>query len=108
MRDVSQSRLASLVEAVVNTAIGFVVSVVASVFFLALVGVSMSAPQLLSYTALMTVLSIARGYVVRRAWNAEWWRKREQFTEARHIILVGEDHAEAPMSREEISVAAKS
>lgn len=49
-----------------NTAIGFVVSAVAWPFVAAVMGYPYTLTHTLSVTTFYTVLSIARGYVVRR------------------------------------------
>lgn len=71
----TQSRLASIVEAFVNTAVGFCISIIATTFFLHLIGVKMTGNQLWWYTWFMTGISVARGYLLRRAWNAEFWHR---------------------------------
>jgi hypothetical protein len=71
----SQSRKASLAEAVANTTIGFVISWGATLTAMWLVGFSMTFHQLWWYTWFMTIVSVVRSYWVRRMWNAEWWKR---------------------------------
>lgn len=74
----NQTKLESLIETVLNVAIGFVVSfsvwpLVAHVFSL-----PYSVASNLGITAIFTILSITRGYVVRR-----WFNKRLHSASAR-------------------------
>lgn len=71
----TQSKLASLVEAFANTAIGFIVAYVANWWFFKLLGIKATHSQFLLNTFLMTALSVVRGYCLRRMWNAEWWKR---------------------------------
>ena len=65
----SQSRRHSMIEAIAGTAIGFIVSVLASYVVYPAFGHAFTLAQNISITAIFTVLSIARGYVVRRLFN---------------------------------------
>jgi len=65
-----QSKLGSLVEAAIGTAIGFVMSMALSMIIYPLHGHSFTLAQNASITAIFTVASIVRGYVVRRWFNA--------------------------------------
>ena len=68
----SQSRLDSFMEAVTNVIIGLVVSTIANHFLLpAVLGVHMSFTQNIIIGAAFTVISIARSYVIRRAFNGK-------------------------------------
>lgn len=64
-----QSRIESLVETCLNTAIGFVVSYCAWPFVAWLYHLPYSHGQAFGITAIFTVLSVTRGYVVRRWFN---------------------------------------
>jgi hypothetical protein len=66
---VSQSRLSSLTETLIGIAIGFAVSVVITAIILPAYGHPVSLSQNFQITAIYTVASIARGYLVRRAFN---------------------------------------
>lgn len=70
----TQTRLSSLVEALLNTAIGFVLSVVTSMIVFPLYGMPLSFSTNLHITFWFTLVSIARGYVVRRWFNARLHR----------------------------------
>lgn len=64
-----QRRLHSFIEACLNTGLGFGISVLAGVFVYPLFGVSFSVIELTGITAIFTVISILRGYIVRRLFN---------------------------------------
>lgn len=67
----NQTRRQSLVEALVNTAIGFVVSFLCQLWIMPLVGVKVTLAQDLAIISLFTVVSVARQYVIRRWFNAK-------------------------------------
>jgi hypothetical protein len=71
----TQSRLASFIEAVANTVIGFLISVTAQWFMFKLLGIRATGSQFIILSIAMTVLSVVRGYTLRRMWNAEWWKR---------------------------------
>lgn len=70
-----QSKKGSLAEAVANTAIGYVIAWAASLFFFWLLNIKMSMHDLWWYTWFMTLISVIRGYYVRRLWETEWWKR---------------------------------
>jgi hypothetical protein len=70
-----QTRLSSLAEAVVNTAIGYGIAWFASLYFFRVMGIQMTMHDLWWYTWFMTLISIARGYWVRRMWETQGWKK---------------------------------
>ena len=65
-----QSRLMSFVESAVNIAVGFGVSLLAQWLFLPMLGVSISFSQNLFFALIMTAISIARSYLLRRLFEA--------------------------------------
>jgi membrane protein implicated in regulation of membrane protease activity len=65
----TQTRLSSLIEACINVAIGFVVSVVITALVMPAYGHHVTLSQNLQITAIFTVASIARAYAVRRWFN---------------------------------------
>lgn len=67
-----QTRRQSLIETVVGVAIGFALSMLASVIVYPLFGHSFTLAQNAGITVVFTVLSIARGYGVRRFFNWLW------------------------------------
>lgn len=69
----SQPRTHSLIEAVANTAIGFAVSLAATVIVLPAFGQSPTFGESAGITACFTILSILRQYALRRFFNrCEW------------------------------------
>jgi hypothetical protein len=62
----SQSKLDSLIEACVNTAFGFCITLVISGPIYWACGVTVNRGQLMLVTILFTVVAVVRGYVVRR------------------------------------------
>lgn len=65
----SQSRRHSLFETLAGTAIGFAVSVLASMVVYPIFGHAFTLGENTGITLIFTVLSIARGYAVRRLFN---------------------------------------
>jgi hypothetical protein len=65
----TQTRTLSMIEALVGTAIGFIVSMIASHYVYPAHGHAFTFGQNLSITAIFTVISIVRGYCVRRLFN---------------------------------------
>ena len=71
----TQSKRASLAEAVVNTFIGLLIAFVAQAAICWAYDIGLTTKQNLILVFWMTILSIARGYILRRAWNAEFWKQ---------------------------------
>ena len=69
----SQSRLSSLAETCISIAIGFVVSLGINAVVMPAYGHHVTMADNLGMTTIFTVASIARGYLVRRAFN-RWGR----------------------------------
>jgi hypothetical protein len=67
---VNQSKLESLAEVGVNVVIGWVIGLTAQVFFFPLIGIEATFSQNFISSIVFTVISIVRGYVVRRWFNA--------------------------------------
>ena len=65
----TQSRITSAAETAASTAIGFAVSWASTPWILAAFGYSAGAATAFGITVVYTILSLARGYVVRRAFN---------------------------------------
>ena len=61
-----QSKLESFIESVLNTLIGFVLAFTTSAILLPLMGLPISAGQNFVITLVFSVVSIVRGYLVRR------------------------------------------
>lgn len=66
-----QSRLGSLIEALAHTVIGFIFSVLLSMVVYPMFGHTFTLAQNIGITAIFTVASIGRGYVIRR-----WFESR--------------------------------
>ncbi|MDI1264999.1 MAG: hypothetical protein PS018_17250 [bacterium] len=60
----------SMLESLINIMVGFGISLAAQMFFLPLIGVSISFSQNLTFALIMTVISIARSYLLRRLFEA--------------------------------------
>lgn len=61
-----QSKTGSLVESLVNTLIGFIINYVANLVILPWFGFEVSYSQAALMGVVFTVISVARGYAVRR------------------------------------------
>lgn len=74
--NLGQSRVMSFVEAVVNTAVGFVISVTAQWFILSwIMHIKIANSQFVWLSIWMTVLSVVRSFVLRRMFNSEIWKR---------------------------------
>lgn len=69
-----QSKRHSMLEACLNTASGMVISLIASWIIYPLYGFHPTAMQNLSIVVIFTVISVARSYMWRRAFN--WYHHR--------------------------------
>jgi len=65
----SQSRTMSLVEALTNVAVGYGLAVATQAAVFPLVGVEIRTRQMLLVELAFTLVSIVRGYVLRRLFN---------------------------------------
>lgn len=65
----SQTRKGSMAESAVSVAIGFVVSMVITALVFPLYGMPITTSHNVQITAIFTVASLLRSYVVRRAFN---------------------------------------
>lgn len=64
-----QSRSTSFIKSVISTAVGFGISLAAQWFFLPMLGVAIALHQNITFAIIMTVISIARGYVMERVFE---------------------------------------
>jgi hypothetical protein len=64
-----QSRLMSAVEAVANVAVGYAVAVAATALVLPAFGYDVTAGDAFGISAVFTLVSLARSYLLRRAFN---------------------------------------
>lgn len=65
-----QSRLMSMLESIINIVVGFGISLVAQIVFLPMLGVVIDLHQNLQFALIMTVISIARSFTLRRLFEA--------------------------------------
>lgn len=65
-----QSKLMSLLETTLSTAAGFGISLGAQWFFLPLIGVTISLTQNVTFAVIMTFVSLARQFMLRRVFEA--------------------------------------
>jgi hypothetical protein len=70
----TQTRIMSLIETLASIAIGFAVSVIITAIVMPAYGHAVTLQDNIEITAIFTVLSLVRGYAVRRVFN--WWGQR--------------------------------
>lgn len=70
----TQTRLGSLIETIINTIIGFAINYVANLLILPLFGFHITPGANFLMGLLYTVISVARSYCVRRWFNARLQR----------------------------------
>jgi hypothetical protein len=73
----NQSKIESLSEAVVNTAVGFGITIVALPAVNWICNIEMSVGQAAWSTTIFTAISVIRGYVIRRFFNNLFWIKNK-------------------------------
>lgn len=66
----NQTRLGSLIEVCLNILIGFSINWIANIYILPLYGFAITGGQAFSMGLIFTVISVVRGYVIRRWFNA--------------------------------------
>lgn len=71
-----QSRFTSLLKSLVSTAVGFAVAFLANMLILPSFGLPLSHSANLLLTMIYTVISIARGYLLERFFEAMGWRMK--------------------------------
>lgn len=79
-----QSKAESLIEAVIGTLIGFVISFCAGLVIYPMFGFNVSAGQNFGIILLFTVLSVVRSYLVRRYFNQRLKRLAQSLAEMTH------------------------
>lgn len=71
-----QTRAGSLIETITNTAIGYVIAVIAQLGIYPLFGIAPSFAENCAMAACFTAVSLIRSYTVRRVFNHfEWFVK---------------------------------
>lgn len=78
----TQTRLESLIEALFNVAIGYVINFTANLLIFPLFGWQISVSQNLALGAVFTVISVLRSYAVRRWFNARMKKTASQIAGA--------------------------
>lgn len=76
----SQTRKGSLVEAIINTVIGFSINYVANLLILPLFGFHITLHDNLLMGLMYTAISVARSYVIRRWFNSRIERAAKFFS----------------------------
>lgn len=76
-----QSKIDSLIEALLSTFIGFVVSFTANLILMPMLGIPVSLSQNFILTVAFTFVSVARSYMVRRFANKYLTQFREKVVE---------------------------
>jgi hypothetical protein len=71
----SQTKRLSVVESITNTAVGFCISLVVWHWLCKWYDIPMPIKTNLEITSIFTVVSILRGYFIRRFFNAEAWKR---------------------------------
>lgn len=69
-----QTRKQSVVETIAGTVIGYVVAVIANAIVLPLFGYQTTVGDNMGIAVVFTIISLLRGYAVRRLFN--WWNHR--------------------------------
>jgi len=65
----NQTKLGSLIEVSINIVVGFAINWVANMWILPLYGFEITGSQAFSMGLIFTVISVARGYCIRRWFN---------------------------------------
>jgi high-affinity nickel permease len=69
-----QTRWQSMIETCISTAVGFLIALLTQLIVFHLYSISAPLSTNLQITAIFTVVSIARGYLIRRFFN--WFHER--------------------------------
>jgi hypothetical protein len=64
-----QTKTFSLIEAITSTLIGFIVSLIVQLIIYPIMDIRVTIEQNLTITTVFTIVSIVRGYLVRRFFN---------------------------------------
>ena len=78
----NQTRLSSLIEALMNVAIGYGVAVLSQIAIFPMFGIHVSITTNLWIGAWFTVISLVRSYVIRRWFNARLHRAAQTMARA--------------------------
>ena len=64
-----QTKKQSFLESITNTLVGFIISLAATFVIFPIVGVASTGAKNIAITLFFTIISVLRGYVVRRFFN---------------------------------------
>ena len=78
----NQTRIGSLIEVAINIAIGFGINWIANLCILPMYGFQITGGQAFTMGLIFTVISVARGYIIRRWFNARLQRAAQRMAEA--------------------------
>lgn len=73
----NQTKIESLIEAIVNTFIGFLITITFLPIVNRICGIHMTGGQMGLSTLLFTIISVVRGFVIRRFFNNLFWIKNK-------------------------------
>jgi len=75
LKQFRQSKLGSFVEAIANTAVGYVIALVCMRIIMWAYDFPMGTRETSIVVMWMTVVSVLRGYLIRRMWNGQFWKR---------------------------------
>ena len=78
----NQTRIGSLIEVAINISIGFGINWIANLCILPMYGFAITGGQAFTMGLIFTVISVARGYIIRRWFNARLQRAAQRMAEA--------------------------
>lgn len=70
-----QTKVGSAIEAVANTAVGYIIALVCMRIIMWAYDFPMGTRETSIVVMWMTVVSVVRGYAIRRLWNAQFWKR---------------------------------
>ena len=70
-----QTKLGSFIEACANTAIGYLIAVFCMRIIMWAYDFPMGTRETSIVVGWMTVVSVLRGYAIRRIWNSQFWKR---------------------------------
>lgn len=74
-RVLHQSKWGSFIEACANTAVGYVIALVCMRIIMWAYGFPMGTRETSIVVFWMTGVSVVRGYLIRRLWNSQFWKR---------------------------------
>lgn len=93
-----QTKIQSLIEALYNTTIAFFISWVAALIFYPMYGFNVTMITAFELTGIFTIISIVRGYIIRRFFN--WFHNRDNNkAEYNEYCEHGDHHEYCPVCR---------